>query len=92
MSRAVAGVTRQHLQETPEWPNGVPKISDAQRRHNLESPATLRELIATLWLYIGRYEEIQLTTEQKELMADIVESDDSDRLTPFEYDRWWRDG
>jgi len=56
-------------------------------RHD-KDPAALRDLIATLWLYIGRSAETQLTTEQKELLADVVEAADRDH--EFVYDRWWR--
>lgn len=48
----------------------------------------LEDLIATFWLYTGRYEETQLTTEQKELFADVVEKRTNDR--DFQFDRWWR--
>lgn len=71
-----------------EWPNGVPFISEQQRRTMVESPDYLRDLIATLWLYIGRYEETQLTTEQKELLADVVEGHERDFSMTF--DRWWQ--
>lgn len=69
--------------------NGVPKISRKRRRRNYHDPKELRQLIAALWLYIGYYEETQLTTEQKELLADVVErtSSDDDQIS---YDRWWR--
>lgn len=72
------------------WPNGVPKISDEQRQANLQDPVALRDLVTTLWLYIGRYAETQLTTEQKELLADAVDSSHMDDGHPAEYHRWWR--
>lgn len=68
-----------------EWPNGVPVIGDEQRQRNLANLAKLRDLVATLWLYNGRYEETQLTTEQKELYADCVEACGSS-----DFNRWWR--
>jgi len=71
------------------WPNGVPIVSDEQRAQNLNDPLKLRDLIATLWIYTGRYEETQLTTEQKELFADVVESQDRDDAE-YHFDRWWR--
>lgn len=71
------------------WPNGVPLISEQERAAALEDPARLRDLISTLWLYIGRYAETQLTTEQKELLADAIESGDHSG-EDFTYDRWWR--
>ena len=70
------------------WPNGVPRISDEDRQANAFDPTKLRDLIAYLWLYIGRFEEKQLTTEQKEMLADIVEG--TSEQEDFEYDRWWR--
>lgn len=39
------------------------------------------DLIRSIWLYIGRYVEKQLTTDQKELLYDIAYPDG---------DRWWR--
>lgn len=48
----------------------------------------LRDLIGSLWLYIGRYHETQLTTAEKELLADVVEATSDD--PNFEYERWWR--
>ena len=47
----------------------------------------LRDLVATLWLYIGGEDEARLTTDQKELLADTVEEMSEE---PMEYDRWWR--
>ena len=61
-------------------------------RHRVRSASqdsdALRDLIATLWLYIGRRDETQLTTAQKELLADVVEA--ADRDYELVYDRWWR--
>lgn len=70
------------------WPNGVPIVSEQDRAASLNDPERLRDLIATLWLYIGRYAETQLTTEQKELLADVVES--TPPLFQTVFDRWWR--
>lgn len=67
----------------------MPRIDERVRRINAEDPGALRELIATLWLYTGRYEERKLTTEQKELFADVVEREHSEG-DPYTYDRWWR--
>jgi hypothetical protein len=77
------------MAEDETWPNGVPKISEPVRAANLADVDALRGLIESLWLYIGRYEETQLTTEQKELLADVVEQR-ADRDEPYEYERWWR--
>lgn len=50
----------------------------------------LEDLVCTLWLYTGHYAWKQLTTEQRELFADVLDrrpQDDGD----FEpVDRWWR--
>jgi hypothetical protein len=67
--------------------DGVP--SHKLREFNYGDPEALRDLIATLWLYIGRRAEQQLTTEQKELLADVVEGYDEAGVD--EFDRWWRD-
>lgn len=60
----------------------------------------LRDLVSSMWLYTSRHTWTQLTTEQKELFADVVDADHvrQDALegtspdlayTPLE--RWWRD-
>jgi hypothetical protein len=67
----------------------VPKISERKRAANLADVDALQGLIGSLWLYIGRYEETQLTTERKELLADVIE-ERGDRDEPLKYDRWWR--
>lgn len=41
----------------------------------------LVDLVRTLYLYIGRYAESQLTTEQRDLLYDIANPEGS---------RWWR--
>lgn len=52
----------------------------------------LEDLVCSLWLYTGRYEWTQLTTEQKELWADALDkhqlAEYPDEFTPQE--RWWR--
>jgi hypothetical protein len=81
------------MSDEATWPNGVPIIRESVRRINLEDPSVLRELVAALWLYTGRYCETKLTTEQKELFADVVEAESEPSDPPFVYDRWWqRDG
>lgn len=51
----------------------------------------LEDLIASINLYIGRYVETQLTTEQKELLYDIVEADYKRQdIYSSTLDRWWR--
>lgn len=52
--------------------------------------APYRELLGCLWLYVDwRYVTKQLTTEQKELFADAVDSSLRPDLKPSA-DRWWR--
>jgi len=60
----------------------------------------LKDLLTTLNLYIGHYAWTQLTTEQKELLADVVDSEhekqdmnDGHWGTDLAYrptERWWR--
>lgn len=69
--------------------SGPLEVGECRRVVPVEEVERLRDLVATLWLYIGRYAEKQLTTEQKELLYDVVEAapgheDDE----PME--RWWR--
>lgn len=79
------------MSEADTWPNGVPIITEGERWDALQSAGALRDLIATLWLYIGRYEETKLTTEQKELLADVVEATQLTDVDPaFVFDRWWQ--
>lgn len=64
--------------------------------------AALEDLIATLWLYTGNQAWMKLTTEQKELFADVVDADhrrideaegrapgEPGSFTPIM--RWWRE-
>lgn len=60
--------------------------------------AKIADLVASMDLYIGRHEIKQLTTEQKELWADLVDSysvnlgnEDPSMLPPGRTSRWWRD-
>lgn len=73
-----------------KWPNGVPYIDDETRAENLRSTDALRDLIAAMWLYHSRLAETQLTTEQKELLADVVEGTTDYGEQNFKYDRWWQ--
>ena len=76
------------LEGSPE----VPELVDENRR--------LRDLLSYLWLYQRRHTWTQLTTEQKELFADVVDEDhrvqdieDGYVGTDMAYtpvDRWWR--
>jgi hypothetical protein len=52
------------------------------------SPRRYQDLLGCIWLYVNwRYVTTQLTTEQKELWADAVDSFDGVRTA----DRWWRE-
>jgi hypothetical protein len=58
-----------------------------------QAMAPLKDLIVNLWLYVGRHAWTQLTTEQKELFADVV--DEMNRRDypddPIPTERWWRE-
>lgn len=80
--------------EPKTWPNGVPYFDAETRRANLNDPVKLRDLICTLELhsaYHGRDREAKLTTEQKELYADVVDADSEAGGFDYRHDRWWRD-
>jgi hypothetical protein len=68
-----------------------------ERRKTAETITAYEDLLGSIWLYIGwRYVTKQLTTEQKEMFADAVESssrqlNDDDPSEPLDVDRWWRD-
>lgn len=52
----------------------------------------LRDLVSSMWLYIGHHAETQLTTEQKELLYDVVDAlREREGLSPEPMRRWWRD-
>jgi hypothetical protein len=60
--------------------------------------AAMRDLLGSIWLYVNwRYVTKQLTTEQKELWADVVDADvmatrAADGEVPRGVaDRWWRE-
>lgn len=56
--------------------------------------AAVNDLLASLYLYIGRYEWSQLTTKQKELFADRIDTSHahtSEAGELHEVDRWWRE-
>ena len=53
----------------------------------------VNDLLASISLYLGRYEWSQLTTEQKELFADRIDASRAISDEPDEFsavDRWWR--
>lgn len=62
--------------------------------------AELESVLESLWLHVGRYEVSQLTTAQKELLADVIDADherqdseDGYTGTDMAYsktERWWR--
>lgn len=43
------------------------------RRPDTDDAAALRDLVHTLWLYIGQHEERKLTSEQQALLTAVVE-------------------
>ena len=73
------------------WPNGVPYIDEDTRKENLRDPEALRDLIHHLYIHSGYGEHGQvrkMTTEQKELFADVVDEHPRD-FEAQPYDRWW---
>lgn len=50
-----------------------------------------RETLAALPLYIGRHTWTQLTTDQKECLADAIDKDRQGEPDLAPVDRWWRD-
>lgn len=64
----------------------------------LDENLRMRDLLSYLALHIGRYEWRQLTTEQKDLLADVIEekhrrmeAEDGLDYTSVPVNRWWRD-
>jgi hypothetical protein len=75
------------------WPNGVPYITEDERKEAMEDPVTLRDLVVHLWVhsaYSGFGLERTMTTEQKELYADILEWNAATDGETYEHDRWWQ--
>jgi len=80
-----AAVFRELEQQAQTVERGLAPPSD------WDEPAALRELVASLWLYIGHYAETQLATELKELLYDVVEQHGRETGTFGEpMERWWR--
>lgn len=51
----------------------------------------LREILSAIWLYVNwRYITRQLTYNQKELWADVLDSDVPEGTDEVLVDRWWR--
>lgn len=81
---------REQAEADPEFASGYVHAQHAAQIRAHE------DLLASLWLYIGRHEVKQLTTEKKNLLADSVEAC-SARLAqadpaygePKTVDRWW---
>lgn len=61
------------------------------------TPTPMQELLASIYLYINwKYITRQLTTEQKEMLADAIDHvhayNDAMECQPFHpVPRWWRD-
>lgn len=81
---------REQAEADPEFASGY-----VHAQHAAQILA-YQDLLASLWLHLGRHEVKQLTTEQKNLLADSVEAC-SARLAqadpayggPKTVDRWW---
>lgn len=80
-------------QEMPKtWPNGVPYIDEDTRKERLNDPEALRDLIHHLYIHsaYGEHGAVRkMTTEQKELYADVVDTWPRD-FEAEPYDRWWQ--
>jgi len=93
------------------WKNGVAErtciavLTDAGRAavlmegYAIPALKAYEELLASIWLYIDwRFVTKQLTTPQKELLADAIDAAharrDAEEGEPDIYlvERWWRDG
>lgn len=85
---AAAPILAEHREE---------EIRADERRKVAEQITAYEDLLGSIWLYIGwRYVTKQLTTDQKNLFADAVDTDlrrsdafAADECAPV--DRWWTD-
>lgn len=68
----------------------IPCVPGPEQGNLLEE--SLRDLVSTLYLYVGLYEWKQLATEQKELFADVVDGGwaRSPDMEGSAVERWWR--
>lgn len=57
------------------------------------TPNVTERALATLWLHIGRFQILKLTTEEREALADardkVSRHDDPDDFEPLQ--RWWHE-
>lgn len=51
----------------------------------------MQETLASLSLYIGRHTWTQLTTAEKECLADAIDAEFRDGSGIGKTDRWWRE-
>lgn len=83
----------------PERPDTCPDVNPARLATD-PLLAQIAEMVAYMDLHIGRYEMKQMTTEQKELWADLVDAygvvttlvDEGTHTEPRRVARWWRPG
>lgn len=93
MPRLPEPISEEAMREAAE---GVVAAEEARRG---EASRAYEDLLASLWLYIPwRFVTSQLTTPQKELLADAIDAsharadaEDPD-LDAYAVDRWWQDG
>lgn len=82
----------------PAQPTAAPAVADPPRR--ARTRAELEDLVCTLWLYLSDHTWKQLTTDQKELFADVLDEhhahldvQEATATTDHAYspvERWWR--
>lgn len=93
-----AMLTANAFAEEPQWRTNMaraaldvilkdPDVTITERA--TDERDALRDLAATMWLYMRRNGVTHLTTEQKELLYDVLDAsrEDGDPL----HDRWWRE-
>lgn len=91
----------QQLQEAGASQEAIDAVDEVMRSiygFAPETPAKTtadlqRETLASLALYISRHTWTQLTTEQKECLADAIDAEGHAQEPEFigPVDRWWRD-
>lgn len=82
-----------HLGATEDRPGsclveGVGRVEHTPAREQLSEVDRLRDLVGSMWLYMRGRGEVHLTTEQRELLYDVLDAGRESGEPPMQ--RWWR--
>ncbi|MGO4383395.1 hypothetical protein [Specibacter sp. RAF43] len=74
-------------------PSDTTPPTSAEQPIDTAFPTDTERALATLWLYIGRFQILKLSAEEREALGDAVDRvhqhDDPEEFTPLQ--RWWHE-